>query len=50
MTTVVWWWNGGAPRRPQSIAEMRVDRPFLLWIVHRPTGAVLFSGRVTDPS
>jgi serpin B len=27
-----------------------VDRPFLFFIVHRPTGAVLFQGRVLDPS
>jgi serpin B len=47
--TVITTSYGGAPRRPQTTAEMRVDRPFLFWIVHRPTGAVLFSGRVTDP-
>jgi serpin B len=29
---------------------LRVDRPFLFFIVHRPTGAVLFQGRVLDPS
>jgi serpin B len=27
-----------------------VDRPFLFFIVHQPTGAVLFAGRVVDPS
>lgn len=27
-----------------------VDRPFVFWIRDRPTGAVLFVGRVTDPS
>jgi serpin B len=27
-----------------------VDRPFLFFIVHQPTGALLFAGRVTDPS
>jgi len=29
---------------------LRVDQPFLFFIVHRPTGAVLFQGRVLDPS
>ena len=27
-----------------------VDRPFLFFIVHAPTGAILFQGRVVDPS
>jgi serpin B len=27
-----------------------VDRPFLFFIVHQPTGALLFAGRVVDPS
>jgi serpin B len=27
-----------------------IDRPFLFFIVHQPTGAVLFAGRVVDPS
>ena len=40
---------GGIPR-PEPIVEMRVDRPFLFWILHAPTGTVLFSGRVVDPS
>jgi serine protease inhibitor len=26
-----------------------VDRPFLFFIVHQPTGALLFAGRVVDP-
>ena len=29
---------------------LRADRPFLFFIVHRTTGAVLFQGRVLDPS
>ena len=29
--------------------EIRVDRPFLFAIQHRPSGACLFIGRVTDP-
>ena len=27
----------------------RLDRPFVFMIVDRPTGAVLFMGRVSDP-
>jgi serine protease inhibitor len=27
-----------------------VDRPFLLFIRHDPTGALLFAGRVLDPT
>jgi len=30
-------------------AELVVDRPFVFWIRDRPTGALLFLGRVTDP-
>ena len=34
--------------KPKPI-EVRVDRPFLFAIQHRPSGACLFIGRVTDP-
>ena len=37
---------GGDPPKP---IEVRVDRPFLFAIQHRPSGACLFMGRVTDP-
>jgi serpin B len=30
--------------------SLTVDRPFLFFIVHRTTGALLFAGRVVDPS
>ena len=30
--------------------ELTVDRPFLFWLYDRPTGSVLFMGRVLDPS
>ncbi len=36
------------PDRVKPI-EVRVDHPFLFAIQHRPTGACLFLGRVTDP-
>ena len=38
--------GGGAP--PSDPFEMRVDRPFLFCIRHRPTDAVLFLGRIVD--
>jgi serpin B len=33
-----------------ALNSLSVDRPFLFFIVHRPTGALLFAGRVVDPS
>ena len=30
--------------------SLTIDRPFLFFIVHQPTGALLFAGRVVDPS
>lgn len=35
---------------PEPEVTVRADRPFLYLIRHRPTGAVLFVGRVLDPS
>ena len=40
---------GAIKREPQQPAEVRVDHPFLFAIQHRPTGACLFLGRLTDP-
>lgn len=37
----------GMPSRP---VELSFDRPFLFWLHDRATGAVLFMGRVLDPS
>lgn len=37
------------PAKPPEPLEFKVDRPFLFAIQHRPTGACLFLGRVTDP-
>ena len=33
-----------------AVPALTVDRPFLFFIVHQPTGALLFAGRVVDPS
>ncbi|HEY5091149.1 MAG TPA: serpin family protein, partial [Polyangia bacterium] len=33
-----------------ALNNLTVDRPFLFFIVHQPTGALLFAGRVVDPS
>jgi serpin B len=37
-----------AGKKPEPI-QVRVDRPFLFAIQHRPSGACLFLGRVTNP-
>jgi serpin B len=37
------------PQAPNS-EPFRVDRPFLFYVVDDATGAILFQGRVTDPS
>ncbi len=36
--------------RPVEVKEFTADRPFILAIRHQGTGAVLFLGRVADPS
>jgi serpin B len=35
---------------PPDPVTLTVDRPYLFWIVDEPTGAVLFLGRVLDPT
>jgi serpin B len=35
---------------PQEEVEMRVDRPFLFYVMHQETGAILFAARVVDPT
>jgi serpin B len=39
----------GIARQPPKPIEVKVDRPFLFAIQHRPSGACLFLGHVTDP-
>jgi serine protease inhibitor len=41
--------TGAAAGRPPEPIEFRVDRPFLFVIHDKPTGTVLFLGRVVDP-
>ncbi|MGH7132833.1 MAG: serpin family protein [Phycisphaerales bacterium] len=36
-------------RVPPKAIEFTVDRPFLVFILHEPTGAVLFAGKIADP-
>jgi serpin B len=36
-------------REPDTTRNVRLDRPFLVAIRHRPTGALLFVGRVAQP-
>ena len=40
----------GLTSAPLESVELRLDRPFLFLIQERETGAVLFLGRVTDPT
>ena len=35
--------------RPEQPVEVKIDRPFLFAIQHRPSSACIFLGRVTDP-
>jgi serpin B len=37
------------PMRPEQPEVIRVDRPFLFYVIDDATGAVLFQGRITDP-
>lgn len=50
-TAVVVGLAASAPQmREPPVKEFRADRPFLFALVHEPTGAPLFLGRVLDPT
>jgi serpin B len=34
---------------PEPAIEFKADHPFLFFIVEKPSGLVLFMGRVVDP-
>lgn len=40
----------GRTSKPLAVETVRFDRPFLFAIVDQPTGAILFLGRVLDPT
>jgi serpin B len=35
---------------PQKSVDLTIDRPFIFMIRDEPTGTILFSGRMVDPS
>jgi serpin B len=37
------------PMPPEQPEIIRVDRPFLFYVIDDATGAILFQGRITDP-
>jgi len=48
--TVIGMVRGAAPMEPRKPKEFKADHPFLFMIRHNQTGAVLFIGRLADPS
>jgi serpin B len=48
-TAVVMMRSSSLVSDPPKPVEVKVDHPFLFAIQHRPSGACLFLGRVTDP-
>ena len=49
-TAVVALTASAVPVQARQVKEFRADHPFLFVIKHEPTGAVLFIGRVLDPT
>lgn len=37
------------PRQPEEPINFHADRPFLYYIIHQPSGTILFMGRVDEP-
>ena len=48
-TAVVMRTTSAAMREPEIPKVFRADHPFLFFLRHKPTGLVLFMGRVTNP-
>jgi serpin B len=42
--------TSSAPAEPPVSVEMNVNRPYLIAIVDRPTGALLMLGHIQDPT
>jgi serpin B len=49
-TGVVIGIRSAAPTDSDEATTFRADHPFLILLRHRPSGAILFGGRVSDPS
>ncbi|MFA4647827.1 serpin family protein [Pyrococcus kukulkanii] len=35
---------------PVEVKEFKADHPFIFFIIHKPTGAIIFMGRIANPS
>jgi serpin B len=46
-TAVIMGVRGGLPKKNPN--ALTIDRPFIVFIQHRPTGSILFMGKVLDP-